>query len=471
MKNPSRWVVIGLVALLMAVGVAFYVLPLFDSLHSPPDAPRESAASEMAASLQPVKGSPPSSFAASWRVKTFPPDSSGYRRIEVQRRIAPAKAVFPLGYARVPSPGTEGVILADGTRVALAGFSDALYNPDNEIFELEWEFFTTSAQAQTLHSTFELDRTFGNAAHASDTFGINIHALVSVDPPSPDRQWQVEGFFDLRTGWKLDPGAYSSRQLPEGFLVSTMLRILHETPVGLSLLLAHGSPEQHRLDAKPGAVVETENVRVECLAFEQGVNVGQSAGRGITTLRLQDRPGQSVVVLGIDPPQARPQLILAGVTHDGEAVRFNQSHHSVITVYTGYIDPKEIDHLRVTWLPLRSRLLFDLPPLKSVPEINRGITNLFDVTIPDITIRNEAHFLHATSGLAQVKVHNWASAMEWTPDDLILRDVTVRDLLDEFRARNPRLLLHYNRDELAISVQNNDPPVWLQKLKSWIGLP
>lgn len=134
--------------------------------------------------------------------------------------------------------------------------------------------------------------------------------------------------------------------------------------------------------------------------------------------------------------------------------------------------PDDLTELILFYRPHQARLIFELPPLCGMPEKNREIDNLFDVTFPHLTAWGEFELRDAVASQASI---GFALDRAKFPDNHFPRhyeNVTVRELLEEYLAHHPegsRVQLDPKTHYLSIPEPFSLKASW-KKVRKWAGI-
>ncbi len=308
--------------------------------------------------------------------------------------------------------------------------------------------------------------------------------MILVSEDIPFRRVGVWRVFDDRTH-AMVTGAIDLAEDAQAFVMDAYLNIWHDTPVVVALELPCGDPQRISVPIDEGAFEEEigNQIHFELVAVDEG-QVRKMEKRGMAYY-LQTKPDEPV-------PDVKSGTVLI--------YRISPliwSHHCAFEVQsqTGVQEqallrefevawadvslPKaEIKEVSLVFLPERARVFFSIAGLPGMPN-SRKTRNLFDVTIPQVVIPEEAisgdsvlpfMLMDIVASATQTSLDPMtASPMVQIPEEDVsaLRyvDVTPRELVEEYRKYVVDPYLRVNRSDLSLQFHRPEP--WDHRLRQW----
>lgn len=273
---------------------------------------------------------------------------------------------------------------------------------------------------------------------------------------------------------------------PDGIVrFSTAINVLHPARLVVGFDVAYEGPwEETRLPARAGSrakltgsEIEIEVIAIERFSWKHGESPVRRTGANqsySTSFNLD--PGKTPytsIFFSLSRPELRRfcEVIPVHPTVSERSYVFLSGDFALAKTST-IIPPEEFDEMIFRYRPNEVRAVFELPSLTGLPEINAGVDNLFDITIP--------HFI-ATSGSDLQKVVENHAAVRFDfqgaifPEGYFPRfyeNVTARELLEEYLSHHSdgsRVRLDQKTHTLIIPKPFTWRAVW-KDFRKWAGI-
>lgn len=270
------------------------------------------------------------------------------------------------------------------------------------------------------------------------------------------------------------------------FHAKPAIRIYYPARLGAGFDLAYGPCEEVRLPFHAGSRAKLLPLEIEIIAIERLSSSEQRARtmneskthetrRSEFVINSSSSP-QTAVIFSLSHPELSQFCDLVLVNQKDEKETFALNSVKSLSLSLSHVftltPPEDIKEVVLRYRPNHARVVFELPPLRGIPEVNEEIDNLFDVTVPHLTARNEEDLKRIVTNQAGVQFEIPDTKF---PDNHFPRhyeNVTVRELLEEYLAHHPegsRVQLDPKTHYLSIPEPFSLKASW-KKLRKWAGI-
>jgi len=259
--------------------------------------------------------------------------------------------------------------------------------------------------------------------------------------------------------------------------------VFYPARLAVGLDVAYGPSEEVLLPAVPESRGVLPDLAIEVIAIERiSMSWSQNSGRlkqvGNRETRAlsfhldpKNEP-RTHVIFSVSAPELGRfcDIILVNRKGEEEIIELDRTY-TVTSIATETL-PEDLDKLILRYRPHQARIIFELPPLRGMPEHNRETDNLFEITLPHLEAREGWDLERAITSHAVVRL-NFQDAE--FPDDYFPRhyeNVTVRELLEEYLTHHPegsRVRLDPKTHYLFIPEPFSLEALW-KKLRKWAGI-
>lgn len=281
---------------------------------------------------------------------------------------------------------------------------------------------------------------------------------------------------------KYSGGSFNSHE-PGQFHTIPATRVFYPARYAVGFDVAYGPVEKVRLPAVPESRGSLPDLEIELIAIERlstsGTansfplkETGNRETRAISySLNPESKP-RTHLVFSLSAPELGRfcDIVLVNRKGEEEVIKLD-STYTLTSVSTETL-PDDLTELILFYRPHQARLIFELPPLCGMPEKNREIDNLFDVTFPHLTAWGEFELRDAVASQASI---GFALDRAKFPDNHFPRhyeNVTVREPLEEYLAHHPegsRVQLDPKTHYLSIPEPFSLKASW-KKVRTWAGI-
>lgn len=270
---------------------------------------------------------------------------------------------------------------------------------------------------------------------------------------------------------------------PSGFHTMPAPKVFYPARLAVGFDVAYGPIEEVRLPAVPESRGVLPDLAIEVIAIERVSmswsensrrlkQVGNRETRALSFHLDPKNEPRTHLVFSVSAPELGRfcDIILVNRKGEEEIIRLDRTY-TVSSISTETL-PEDLDHLILRYRPHQARVVFELPPLRGMPENNREIDNLFDLTLPHLEAREGRDLERAITSNAIVRF-NFQDAE--FPENYFPRhyeNVTVRELLEEYLAHHPegsRVQLDPKTHYLSIPEPFSLQASW-KKLRKWAGI-
>lgn len=297
---------------------------------------------------------------------------------------------------------------------------------------------------------------------------------------------QVGGLFlmnyDTMTRVPYELGGHFNPFSAGEFRSNSAIKVYHPARLGAGFDVAYGPFVEVRLPLHAGSRAKLPPLEIEIIAIER-LSSSEQRGRTLSTQSTRETRRTEFVIDSSSSPQTKvlfslshPELgrfcDLVLVNQRGEQERTVLYRVESLSHVSTKTPPEDIKEVILRYRPNHARVVFELPPLRGIPEVNEEIHNLFDVTVPHLTARNEEDLKRIVTNQAGVQFEIPDTKF---PDNYFPRhyeNVTVRELLEEYLAHHPegsRVQLDPKTHYLSIPEPFSLKASW-KKLRKWAGI-
>lgn len=288
--------------------------------------------------------------------------------------------------------------------------------------------------------------------------------------------------FDAQTRFSLISG-HSMGGLTNGFYYGTTMQLWHQTPIEIITTVATGPIERYTMPPVEGAEAEFPGGQARLLLINEG-NLSNWSSRhdgrtNLVTYRLGDpswpRPPRAQVSLlfHVWPTAYGAPIEVEVMGKDGKKLAGGNSGTSrnlmKVTVDGVLEDIKEV---RLKYFTRKYRVIFTIPELPGLPEENRGVKNLFDVSIPYMNLRYEYDFQYGIGKLLQMEQRHFALTFPNGYFPSVRTNTTPRELFLEMESllanKDAQLVADPQKNE--IRERKNPLLEALEKFQKMVGI-
>ena len=290
---------------------------------------------------------------------------------------------------------------------------------------------------------------------------------LKIDAPDGWQGMDMK-LYDARTGNMLgiSEGIGGSKSQ---WRMDTQLTMLHQGPVHVVVDIAWGPYNEYELPAREGAKVKLAHTSVRMLAVRDGglwANNVQAGSDGFDAqCNLQASPVMNASYLILNTNPGGPFLEIMMREPDGTLKALTNLSNNLI----GWSTKEPVDPDRtfiIRGFEQTKRVIFTLPEIPGLSEQNRGITNLAEARIPQITIKSPGGLGMYATLLLQKKYFNEDNPIETdlSKFPMVLEDVSPKEML-----------AMYMKLDKSHKVLIGDQQVWgdstvLQRIAAKLGL-
>jgi len=292
--------------------------------------------------------------------------------------------------------------------------------------------------------------------------------LMNLDTKTPVR-WDTGGGFNTS---------------PSGrFHSNPAVKVFYPAHIAAGFDVAYGPCDEVRIPLRSGSRGKVPDLEIEVIAVERfswrtaytSNRLRQSGSRETRSLSFDLDPKQkpkTQIIYSISAPELGRFCDIVLMKHNGEEETLKLDRTYTISYLSTETLPEDLDAMILRYRPNQARVVFELPPLDGVPERNRNIGNLFDVTLPHLIATDGWEVEQTVSSQAGVQF-NFPDAE--FPEDYFPRpseNVTLRELLEEYLAQHPdgtRVRLDPISHKLFIPERFSWKKKWTD-LRKWMGI-
>jgi hypothetical protein len=240
--------------------------------------------------------------------------------------------------------------------------------------------------------------------------------------------------------------------------------IWHRTPVELVLDIAHGPVETSSWPPKAKQTLRHSWGELYLAALFPGSQTSWSSysAHDTESVSVQFDPlppeANGFVSVWIGWPQAHPlPLDLEFLFNEGQSVLLGGSSSGMMMTANSNMPLAELSEIRVRQYSQVKRLIFRLPEIPGLPGENRAVTNLFDLQIPYVHLRDPDDFRNLITRTVQMEFAN-DLVIQFPPDYFpkSFTQITPRELLQEYASHFPGQK-KIRIDQEKFSIQVRDP--------------
>ena len=450
-------VILGSVAALLGGAALAYFASLYEPLYSSPEAQRENDAYRWTLDAEPA---PPDDMQAFFESLTIQEDAANPQVAYVDKRRHRGDALNHV--ARVAKNGRSvdlpgGQVTLEGIGVAYCRAKPARTNA----FELPAEVAYFGPDMNPLRKPPTWTELPGDSLGFHGRFP-RARLLFRI-PELAGMKTMRARLFDARTHATVSNQHEWERVGDTRYRIDLDWQMWHSAPTKLAWELAHGSPKTVTLPVKAGEMATFEQGAIKLLLVldegYRGLNQHRRSQAQLHMAQLRPDPsskGESSTLVFACYPQAYPLPVeWELLDEDGNVLRHrNSAAAGRLKIVSLSHPPAKIDAIRLRIYPEMSRLIFSFPRLPGLPEANREVSNLFDVTMP--YVRFEAAFELRNTVERSLQMRIFPSRRARFPPAYFPRefvDATPRQLLSEYLTYCPppkHLRLDYSKQRIYI---------------------
>lgn len=373
----------------------------------------------------------------------------------------------PLGSSgyTVEWAGIENTVLSEGAEIALRYVAVAdlkesrFYRPRWHSMEWEGPLGDEILDAEVPDEPFRRRRSRGcfPAFQASFVFGPNTRLLDLA-------------MYDKRSRAKISgPGMTAGRDNATGETrIQTEMMAWHSTPAELVLTVADGPMDISMLElSEVGAQLRHGSGILRWLGTASGKGTHQTGmqanGKNVVESALTQPAGQSwtTFVFGNFARWGLLGTHLEFLGADGKVI--GEGGGSKIIVNSVAVEAEEVKRVRVKSYRHVRRIVFSVPELAGLPVEKSSVTNLFDVKVPLIMVRDDHEMLELIGRTVQMEVVRLPPGPALHGGfPRVYRNVTPAQLLGEY-GRGPIT----SRHSITVNSTDNTIEVQLNPLGRW----
>jgi len=283
--------------------------------------------------------------------------------------------------------------------------------------------------------------------------------------PEEDAILLEANLHDARTRKRIGNNEMTSRLGDTLLRVQTDLAQWHAAPVDLILDTARGPIQTHYLPARVGETMSLDHWRIEVVAFTPGKVSRFSSSQDVLVYWADsDSFGAAcTAILRLAPLANMAPIRIDLVDAQGDLLPVSNRGTAGDMTYLSAARPlDQVDRIRLTLWPRLERTVIRIPEMPGLPEVNRGVTNLFDVRLPLVVVRTEVELRQVLEGTLQMDLkRSFAPAPPTNYFPRAFTNATPRELLREYCRLFPKRLEPVV-DEEALIIELK--PTFLQAL-------
>lgn len=290
--------------------------------------------------------------------------------------------------------------------------------------------------------------------------------------------------YDTMTRVSYEGASNFSSSVAGEFHAKPHIRIYYPARLGAGFDLAYGPCEEVRLPFLAGSRAKLPPLEIEIIAIER-LSSSEQRGRTMSTQSTRETRRSEFVISSSSSPRtavlfslSHPELgrycdlVLVNQKDEKETFALDRVESLSLSHVFTLTPPEDIKEVILRYRPNHARVVFELPPLRGIPEVNQEIDNLFDVTVPHLTARSGEDLKRIVTNQAgvQFEISNTKFPENYFPRHY--ENVTARELLEEYLAHHPegsRVQLDPITHYLSIPEPFSLKASW-KKLKKWAGI-
>jgi hypothetical protein len=280
-----------------------------------------------------------------------------------------------------------------------------------------------------------------------------------------------------------DSGGSFNDSMPGMFHSMPAAQVFYPARIAAGFDVAYGPFEEARIPLRPGSRGRVTDLEVEIIAIERFAWSSASSGKRIRKSGKKEtrslefdldpkREPQTQIVFSMSAPELGRFCDLVLIHHDGKEETIELGNVYTVSYVSTQTPPEELEAVVLRYRSNQARVVFELPPLRGVPERNEEIENLFDITLPHFEARDAWDLERAVAFQAGVQF-NLPDAV--FPNDHFPRhyeNVTLHALLDEYLAHHPegmRVRLDPATLRLVVPERFGWKKKWME-FRKWMGI-
>jgi hypothetical protein len=290
-------------------------------------------------------------------------------------------------------------------------------------------------------------------------------------------QWKFQDVFDAATHVSVRQNA-SIQPANGGLIFGTSLAVAHDAPLIAVIDLAHSETRDFSIPVAKGATVSDADFRIEIIdAFEgtvssaghEPVRSGKAIEVGYGEDKSASRAQTFSVIYQINPPSMTTAVSVDAIDAAGNVIK-NQGRfmEDVLPVSRFAAPIATATALRVRYRSHQTRLLLKMKSLPGVTAPNLAPADLFDVRLPQVTIRDSfqmRRFITAGSQLKDI-TDSWSYD---TPAafPMTLTDVSPRKMAQRYLALDGGRRIKIDPAAMTIEFEPPKNKTLLGKISEW----
>ena len=299
--------------------------------------------------------------------------------------------------------------------------------------------------------------TFESGSNFRYNSGLAVQLIFNYQQ-TEDLMFHGIKIFDSRTHKSLT-GGYSSSGSNGSLRFNTHLPIWHRTPIDIVIDVSYGPVKTFEFAPRPGEGFDEGSFQCRLIGVFETVEPGRhssSSRDNIMTHQFPKAPPDKAGLIFFfvcRPTAGNMPVTFEFLDNDGNKINTRGSSTSGYTHSIAFRQPlEEIALIRARYRSRRYRIVMNLPYIPGLPEENNAISDLFDVHIPYVRLRDPGQvdqFVRHTLQLAQSRttgpvpaasINSFAFPMDFN-------DVTIRDIARCY-AQGGSLFVDIQKDQL-----------------------
>lgn len=244
--------------------------------------------------------------------------------------------------------------------------------------------------------------------------------------------------------------------------VGQVIRILHSTPLLLTMNIAHGEVENREIEARMGEKAVFTNTECRIEAFFEGDAYSTS---NLNEFSIDPRfKGRTVLVLSHPPGIFENQFKVQAVKDDGEKIwSISLGGSGVGMMYIFEEAPEKINKIQITYRPHIQRAIVSFPDIPGISEENRDLENLLDVNVPYIKFEKEYEMRNFIEGILEIRIFEHGSPTTFFPKEY--NNASAGEILRDYLALYPKQKIEYSKTDFTIRMSRKKD--WKRIIKGY----
>lgn len=278
-------------------------------------------------------------------------------------------------------------------------------------------------------------------------------------------------------------GGSFNDSMPGMFHSMPAAEVFYPAHVAVGFDVAYGPFEEARIPLHPGSRgkvidLEIEVIAIERFAWASAANSKRTRKSGnretrVLEFNLDPKPKpQTQIVFSMSAPELGRFCDVVLVHRGGKEETIELGNTCTVSYLSTETPPEDLEAMILRYRPNQARVVFELPPLQGVPERNREIENLFDITLPHFTAKNAWDLKRTVGDQAGVQFNLSDPVFPADHFPRHYENVTLRALLEEYLAHHPdgaRVRLDPATHRLMAPERFSWKKKW-QDLRKWMGI-